>query len=143
MAPRQRPADDIAAEVTTSMLRRPTVAKRAMADDTTRFLVNEAQQQNDEEAREAFHRDSPVAPTVRGLQRSIEFIELVGAFHALVTAAGRIVPRLRDRHLTDDERALIHENISRVKATLEWVEHTVDTGKVDMDTELERLIRGE
>lgn len=135
--------DDVATEVTTNILRRPTVAKRAMADDTTRFLVNEAQHHNDEEARAAFHRDSPVAPTVRRLQHSIEFIELVGAFHALVTAAARIVPRLRDRHLSDDERAVIHENVSRVKATLEWVEHAVDTGKVDMDTELERLIRGE
>ncbi|WP_373313635.1 DUF6192 family protein [Streptomyces capitiformicae] len=51
-------------------------------------MVNEAQQQKDEEAREAFHRDSPVAPTLRHIQRSIEFIELVGVFHALVTAAG-------------------------------------------------------
>lgn len=135
--------DDVATEVTTNILRRPTVARRAMADDTTRFLVNEAQHHNDEESREAFHRDAPVAPTIRRLERSIEFIELVGAFHALVTTAGRIVPRLRDRTLSDEERAVIHENVARVKATLEWVEHAVDTGEVDLETELERLIRGE
>ncbi|MFH8350556.1 DUF6192 family protein [Streptomyces sp. NPDC018045] len=135
--------DDVAAEAATNMLRRPAVAKRAMADDTTRFLVNEAQQQHDEEAREAFHRDSPVAPTIRKINRSLEFLDLVGACHAFVSASGRVVPRLRDHRLSDDERAIIHGNAARVKAALEWIEHAVDTGEVDLEDEHRRLLRSE
>ncbi|MEV6130627.1 DUF6192 family protein [Streptomyces violaceusniger] len=30
-----------------------------------------------------------------------------------------------------------------MRATLDWIEQAVDTGKVDMDDELARLLRGE
>jgi hypothetical protein len=38
---------------------------------------------------------------------------------------------------------VIRENCARVKATLDWVETAVDTGKVDMDSELARLLQSE
>ncbi|MFC4517763.1 MULTISPECIES: DUF6192 family protein [Streptomyces] len=39
--------------------------------------------------------------------------------------------------------AVLHENVSQVRATLEWIDQAVDTGRVDMDEELVRLLRGE
>ena len=58
-------------------------------------------------------------------------------------AAGRTVPGLRDRTLGENERTIGHENIARVRATLDWIESAVDTGKIDMDEELTRLLKGE
>ncbi|GGZ21121.1 hypothetical protein GCM10010300_76190 [Streptomyces olivaceoviridis] len=57
---------------------------------------------------------------------------------------GRCEPRRADRRqLGDDERVLVHENVARVRATLDWIETAVDTGKVDVDGELARLLQGE
>lgn len=65
------------------------------------------------------------------------------ACHAFVAAAGRVVPGMRDRQLGDDERVIVHENVARVRATLDWIETAVDTGKVDVDGELAKLLQGE
>ncbi|WP_031079287.1 DUF6192 family protein [Streptomyces sp. NRRL WC-3742] len=135
--------DHVAAEVTTGLLRRPDVAARAMADDTARHQVNHAQVERGRQARAHFEDNHPLAPAVRGLDRTVEFLDLVAACHAFVAAAGRVVPGLRDRQLGDDEQAVIRENCARVKATLDWIETAVDTGKVDMDGELARLLQGE
>jgi hypothetical protein len=135
--------DHVAAEVTTGLLRRPDVAARAMADDTARHQVNHAQVERGRQAREDFEQTSPVAPAVRQIDRTVEFLDLVTACHAFVAAAGRVVPGLRDRQLSEDEKAVIRENCARVKATLDWVETAVDTGKVDMDGELARLLQSE
>ncbi|GAA2966993.1 hypothetical protein GCM10010446_60860 [Streptomyces enissocaesilis] len=35
------------------------------------------------------------------------------------------------------------ENIAKVRATLDWIEQAVDTGKVDMDDALAQLLKGE
>lgn len=70
--------------------------------------------------------------------------DLVTACHAFVAASGRVVPRMRDRQLGDSgEKAIIHENAARVRATLDWIETAVDTGKVDVDGELARPPQGE
>lgn len=73
----------------------------------------------------------------------MEFLDLVTAFHSFVAAAGRIVPTLRHHTFSDDERTIVHENVARCRATLDWVEMAVDTGKVDMDDELARLLKDE
>lgn len=73
----------------------------------------------------------------------MEFLDLVTACHAFVAASGRTVPGLRDRQLSDDERVIVHENVARVRAVLDWIEQAVDTGKVDMDDVLARLLKGE
>ncbi|WDV49328.1 DUF6192 family protein [Streptomyces coeruleorubidus] len=135
--------ESVAATAATSLLRRPDVAFRAMSDDTARFQVNHAQNERNRQSREDFDRTSPVAPAVRNIERSMEFLDLVTAFHSFVAAAGRIVPSLRNHTFNDDERTIVHENVARLRATLDWVEMAVDTGKVDVDDELARLLKGE
>lgn len=135
--------DHVAAKVTTGLLRRPDVAFRAMSDDTARHQVNHAQVERGRQAREHFEDTSPVAPAIRSIDRSVEFLDLVTACHAFVAASGRVVPGLRDRQLGDDERVIVHENVARVRATLDWIETAVDTGKVDVDGELAKLLQGE
>ncbi|MFF9490613.1 DUF6192 family protein [Streptomyces sp. NPDC014676] len=135
--------ESVAATAATNLLRRPDVAFKAMSDDTARFQVNHAQVERGRQAREDFDRSSPVAPAVRAIDRSVEFLDLVTACHSFVAAAGRTVPGLRDRTLNDDERTIVHQNVARVRATLDWIETAVDTGKVDVDDELARLLKGE
>ncbi|MFF0465793.1 DUF6192 family protein [Streptomyces mexicanus] len=133
----------VAATAATSLLRRPDVAFKAMSDDTARFQVNHAQAERGRQAREHFEETNPVAPAVRNIDRSIEFLDLVTACHSFVAAAGRTVPGLRDRQLSEDEQAIVHQNVAKVRATLDWIETAVDTGKVDMDDELAKLLKGE
>ncbi|CAM5671678.1 DUF6192 family protein [Streptomyces viridochromogenes] len=135
--------EHVATQVTTGLLRRPEVAFKAMSDDTARHQVNHAQVERGRQAREHFEDTSPVAPAVRSIDRTVEFLDLVTACHSFVAAAGRAVPGLRDRTLGEDERAIVHENVAKVRATLDWIETAVDTGKVDMDGELARMLRGE
>jgi hypothetical protein len=135
--------ESVATEVTTGLLRRPDVALKTMGDDTARHQVNRAQVERGQQAREDVERNSPVAPAIRAIDRSVEFLDLVTACHAFVAAAGRVVPGLREAPLDDDERVLVHENVARVRATLDWIETAVDTGKVDVDGELARLLQGE
>ncbi|GAA0703664.1 hypothetical protein GCM10009548_91080 [Streptomyces malaysiensis subsp. malaysiensis] len=135
--------ESVATQAVTGLLRRPDVAFKAMSDDTARFQVNHAQTERSRQAREDFERTGPVAPAVRQIDRTVEFLDLVTACHSFVAAAGRVVPGLRDRQLGEDERTIVHENVAKVRATLDWIDQAVDTGKVDMDEELARLLRGE
>lgn len=136
--------EQVASQAATGLLRRPDVAFKAMADDTARHQVNHAQAERGRQAREEFERsDHPAAPVVKRLDQTIEFLDLLTACHAFVAAAGRIVPGLRDRQLGGDERGVLRENVARVRATCDWVETAVDTGRVDMDDALARLLRGE
>jgi hypothetical protein len=131
------------AAAATNLLRRPDVAFKAMSDDTAPSQVNHAQAERSRQARDTFERTSPVAPAVRHVDRTTEFLDLVTACHAFIAAAGRTVPGLRDRTLADDERTIVHQNIAKVRATLGRFETAVDTGKIDMDDELTHLLRGE
>ncbi|GAU71291.1 hypothetical protein SSP35_32_00200 [Streptomyces sp. NBRC 110611] len=135
--------DTVAVTAVTGLLRRPDVAFKAMSDDTARHQVNSAQVERGRQAREEFENTSPVAPAVRHIDRTVEFLDLVTAWHAFVAAAGRAVPGLRDRTLAEDERTIVHENVAKVRATLDWIETAVDTGKVDMDSELARMLGSE
>ncbi|GII59074.1 hypothetical protein Pth03_74630 [Planotetraspora thailandica] len=135
--------DKVAVAAVTGLLRRPDVAFKAMSDDTARHQVNHAQVERGQQAREHFEDSSPVAPAVRRIDRTVEFLDLVTACHSFVAAAGRAVPGLRDRTLGEDERTIVHENVAKVRATLDWIEIAVDMGKVDMDSELARMLRGE
>ena len=135
--------ESVATRVATDFLRRPDVAFKAMTDDTARHLVNQAQVERSRQAGEAWRRESPAGPTVERIEHAMEFLDLVGACQQFVAACGRVVPQLRDQNLSDDECAVLHENVSRVRATADWVETAIDTGDVDMDEELARLLRGE
>ncbi len=35
----------------------------------------------------------------------------------------------------------MHENVAKVRTTLDWIETAIDTGKVDVDDELARMLR--
>ncbi|WP_369228615.1 DUF6192 family protein (plasmid) [Streptomyces sp. R39] len=133
----------VATTAATNLLRRPDIAFRAMSDDTARFQVNQAQNERSRQAREHFEDTSPITPAIRHIDRTVEFLDLVTACHSFVAAAGRTVPGLRDRVLSDDERTIVHQNVAKVRATLDWIETAVDTGKVDMDDELARLLKGD
>ncbi|WP_308117616.1 DUF6192 family protein [Streptomyces anatolicus] len=80
---------------------------------------------------------------VRAIDRTLEFLDLVGACHKFVASTSRLVPLVRDRELSEDAREVIGHNLSRVRAACDWVEHEVSTGETDMDEELARLLRGE
>ncbi len=135
--------ETVAASAATSLLRRPDVAFKAMSDDTARFQVNHAQVERSRQARDHFEDTSPVAPAVKKIDRTVEFLDLVTACHSFVASAGRTVPGLRDRTLDDDERTIVQQNIAKVRATLDWIETAVETGKVDMDDKLARMLKGE
>ncbi|WP_306454792.1 DUF6192 family protein [Streptomyces sp. Ag82_O1-15] len=132
-----------AARVATGFLRRPEAALRAASDDTARHLFNKAQLDRSDQARERFDRESSVAPVVRQLRHTVEFLDLVGACHSFVSSAGKVVPSLQGRPLSGDERAVLHKNVAKVRAAADWIEGAIDTGEVDMDEELTRLLRGE
>ncbi|MEU1785104.1 DUF6192 family protein [Streptomyces sparsogenes] len=74
--------ESVAATAATNLLRRPDVAFRAMSDDIARFQVNHAQVERGRQARDDFDRTSPVAPAVRAIDRSVEFLDLVTACHS-------------------------------------------------------------
>jgi hypothetical protein len=61
--------------------------------------------------------ESPVAPVVRQLDWTIDFLDLIGACHKFVAATGRLVPQMRGRRLSEDEREVNHKNVDRVRAT--------------------------
>ncbi|MGW2288180.1 DUF6192 family protein [Streptomyces phaeochromogenes] len=138
------PADDqVAARVATDFLRRRNVAFRAASDDTARHLLNKAQTDRWHQADEAEpvpgRPESPVAPVVRQLDRTIDFLDLIGACHKFVAATGRLVPQMRGCRLSDDEREVIDKNVDRVRATCERIVTAVDSGHLDMDEELTKL----
>ncbi|MCX5384848.1 DUF6192 family protein [Streptomyces sp. NBC_00083] len=140
--------EQVATQVATDLLRRPSVAFKAMTDDTARHQVNHAQVEQPRQIRAAQERElsgteDPFGPTVRRLNHTLEFLDLVGACQRFVAATGRIVPSLGERRFSEDERNTVHRNIDRVRATCEWITTAVDTGEVDVDEELSKLLLGE
>ncbi|MGV4989068.1 DUF6192 family protein [Streptomyces sp. NRAIS3] len=140
--------EQVAAQVATDLLRRPSVAFKAMTDNTARHQVNHAQVEQSRQLREADEQQltgsvGPFEPEVRRINHALEFLDLVGACQRFVAATGRIVPSLRERRFSEDERETVHRNVDRVRATCEWITTAVDTGEVDVDEELAKLLRGE
>ncbi|MFI5688122.1 DUF6192 family protein [Streptomyces sp. NPDC051636] len=107
-------ADDSVTAVTTDFLRRSAVASKAMADDTARPAVNEAQFVQEE-----------AAPQLQRMELSAQFMDLVAACAQLVTTAGRIVPNRRGEHYNDAERDAIGRGLARVSATADLTENAV------------------
>ncbi|MFD7447264.1 DUF6192 family protein [Streptomyces sp. NPDC059909] len=105
-------ADD--AVVTTDFLRRPAVASKAMADDTARHAVNEAQ--FDRFRQQAQFVQEEAAPQLQRMEHSAQFMDLVAACAQFVTTAGRIVPNLRGEHYDGAERDTTGRGLARVRA---------------------------
>jgi len=135
--------EQVAAEAARRLLHRPDVAFKAMGDDRARQSVNHAQVERGRQAREEYERTSELAPAIRHFERTAEFLDLVGACHAFVATTNRVVPGLRGRVLSDDEQSVLRENVARVRGALEWIEHAAETGDVNVDEALARLLRGE
>jgi len=134
-------ADDaVAAVVTTDFLRRPAVANKAMADDTARHAVNEAQFDRFRQQAQFVHEEA--APQLQRMEHSAQFMDLVAACAQFVATAGRIVPNLRGEHYDDGERETIGRGLSRVRAAADWIENAVTRGEVDLDEQLEKLLKG-
>lgn len=133
--------EQVAATAVTDLLRRPDVAFKAMGDHTARHLVNRAQVDRSQQAARA-HR-APAAPALDRLQRSGQFLDLVAACSAFVSAVGRVMPTLRGHEFSQAERDAVHAQLARVRATADWIETGVDTGKLDLDAALAELLRGE
>lgn len=140
--------EQVAARVATDFLRRPSVAFRAANDDTARHLFNKAQNERWQQAEQARQEpvpgqeESPLAPVVRSIDRTLEFLDLVAACHKFVASTNHLVPLFNDRELTEDARAVIEHNVARVRAACDWVAHVVSTGETNMDEELARILRG-
>ncbi|WP_051939309.1 DUF6192 family protein [Phaeacidiphilus oryzae] len=106
--------EQVAAQAAADLLHRPHVAFKALTDGRARQMVNRAQVERGRQAHEDFQRTHPIAPAVRQVEHTIEFLDLVGACHAFVASAARSVPGLVERTVTDEERAVVHENVARL-----------------------------
>ncbi|MGW3044659.1 DUF6192 family protein [Kitasatospora sp. NPDC001159] len=132
--------DAVAAVVVTDFLRRPQVAAKAMADDTARHLVNDAQFQR---FRQQTDQVREQVPALERIEHSADYLDLVAACAQFTATAGRIVPMLRGHRFRDGERSAVERGLARVRAAAEWIEGAVATGNVSLDAQLARLLRGE
>ncbi|WP_416981888.1 DUF6192 family protein [Streptomyces sp. T028] len=122
--------DAVASVVTTDFLRRPAVASKAMADDTARHAVNEAQFDRFRQQAQFVHQEA--APQLQRMEHSSQF----------VTTVGRIVPNLKGEHYDDAERDTIGRGLARVRAAADWIENAVTRGEVDLDEQFQKLPKG-
>ncbi|WP_037568336.1 DUF6192 family protein [Phaeacidiphilus oryzae] len=129
-----------AEQVTADLLRRPAVARSVMRNDAARRLVNRAQFDNSEQIREQIRERTP---SVRKIEHTIEYLDLVGSCHSYVATLGRLVPRLRGVEFTEDERETVRRQIGRVRAAADWLEGALDSGEFTLDEQLAHLLRGE
>ncbi|MEH0573127.1 MULTISPECIES: DUF6192 family protein [Streptomyces] len=132
--------DAVAAVVTTDFLRRPAVASKAMADDTARHAVNEAQFDRFRQQAQYVHQEA--APQLARMEHGTQFMDLVAACAQFVATAGRIVPNLKGASYDAAERDTIERGLSRVRAAADWIENAVTRGEVDLDEQLMRLLKG-
>jgi hypothetical protein len=82
----------VAEETATGLLYRTGGAFKAMTDDRVSQSVNHAQVEQGRQAREEFERTSELACVIRHFEQTAEFLELLGACHALVATTNRVIP---------------------------------------------------
>ncbi|MEU5425877.1 DUF6192 family protein [Streptomyces olivoreticuli] len=145
--------ETVAAQVACDLLRRPEVAFRAMRDSEARAMVNQAQFDQAELVEEGFDDedfdgegeddliDDP-ATIIRGFHRSVEFTDLIGICQGFIAGASRLVPRLRGREFSETQVETVGRHLEKLRATADWIETAVATGKVDLDEALAELLRG-
>ncbi|MEV4064684.1 DUF6192 family protein [Nonomuraea dietziae] len=133
--------EQVAAKVATTLLHRPEVAFKAMADQTAKQMVNRAQIDHATQAIEQ-HLE-PAAPALRQLQRSMEFIDLIAACAQFTATVERTMAKLAGHDFTDDERDAVRERLQRVRAAADWIEQAIETGNLTLEEGLAALLRGE
>ncbi|WP_406635448.1 DUF6192 family protein [Amycolatopsis sp. WGS_07] len=129
--------DEVATTVATTLLHRPEVASRVMADQTARHLVNSAQV---ERARQARSDVETRVPAVRQLRYSMEVTQLLGGCAAFTAAVTRALPMLRAHRLTGQEENAIHAQLDKVNAAADWCRTAVNTGDTSMDQQFADLL---
>ena len=132
--------EDVASRVAQDLLRRPEVASKAMTDDVARHAVNRAQADH---ARQSVEIVRQRTTALQHIEHTNEFLDLVGACAQFVASAGRIVPGLRGRNYTDDEKVTVQRNLARVRAAADWIDGAVSTGQITPAEGLTRLLAGE
>jgi Family of unknown function (DUF6192) len=80
-------------------------------------------------------------PALRQVEHTMGYIDLIGACASFVAAGRRIVPTLRCRSFSEEERTRIHKNLTRVRTTEDWMENAVETGNTSLDEGLAALLR--
>lgn len=151
----------VACRVAVNLLKRREVAFVAMRDGDARYMVNEAQFEQadeagelDEEFRdvlaadehgggdEAERFDDP-ATVVRHWHRQMEFADLMAVCQGFIAGATRLVPKLRGQEFTERQHGQVGSVLEKLRATADWIETAVATGQTDLDEALAALLRGE
>lgn len=134
--------DQVASTIAADLLRRPDVAFQTMGDQVARDMVNRAQVDH---AQQRFERNLPPAAArgITRLQQTSQFLDLVTACSVFTTAIGRGINNLRGYEFSSGERDTLHQQIAKVRATVDWLESAVDTGNLTLDEGLAAMLRGE
>lgn len=146
--------EQVAALVACDLLHRPQVAFRAMRDPQARELVSQAQfdqaglvedgEGEDwwDESDAAEVEEGVVDPVtiVRGFHRAMEFTDLIGVCQW--AGASQLVRAARTGVLRVATLAVLR-HLEKIRATADWIERAVSTGKVDLDEALAKLLRGQ
>ncbi|MEU2874164.1 DUF6192 family protein [Streptomyces olivoreticuli] len=148
--------ETVAALAACDLLHRPEVAFRVMRDRQAREAVNQAQYDQvelvDDEGEDDWWDapdgedegdDCDPARIVRGFHRAMEFTDLIGVCQGFVAGASRLVPKLRGREFTESQTGLVMRQLEKIRATADWIETAVSTGRVDLDEALADLLRGQ
>lgn len=130
--------DAVAVSAARELLKRPNVAFETMGDATARHAVNSAQF---DRSRQAVVCARQRTPAIRHIEHSLEYLDLVGACAQFVATVGRILPGLRGREFTDEEKDAVRRNATRVRSTADWIQHAIDTGDVSLDDALAELLK--
>ncbi|MGW3380528.1 DUF6192 family protein [Streptomyces albogriseolus] len=154
----------VACQVVVGLLKRREVAFVAMRDSDTRYMVNEIQFEQagedddlDEEFRDVLaaqgeagdgdeggaERFDEPATIVRGWHRQMEFADLMAVCQGFIAGAARLVPKLRGHEFTERQHAQVGSTLKKLRATADWIETAVATGRTDLDEALAQLLRGQ
>ena len=132
--------DAVAAVVTTDYLRRPAIASKAMADDTARHAVNEAQFDRFRQQAQFVHQEA--APQLQRMEHSAQFPRLrpqrtpLGPVHPRLALLLRRRPRIRPDVLVPAPRRLRlgpEDDVAEITATQlrSVVEDLIEMGRWD------------
>lgn len=151
----------VACQVVTDLLKRREVAFVAMRDSDARYMVNEIQFEQadedddglDEEFRDVLAREgeddceserfNDPATIVRGWHRQMEFADLMAVCQGFIAGATRLVPKLRGHEFTERQHDQVGTTLEKLRATADWIETAVTTGRTDLDEALAQLLRGQ
>ncbi|MFC5220154.1 DUF6192 family protein [Streptomyces coerulescens] len=149
----------VACRVVVDLLKRREVALVAMRGGDARYMVNEIQFEQadedddlDEEFRDVLAHereddgdgerfDDPAA-IVRGWHKQMEFADLMAICQGFIAGAARLVPKPRGHEFSERQHAQVGSTLEKLRATADWIETAVATGRTGLDEALAQLLRG-